>query len=276
MDRYYIGETKLPMLPYMANYLSKRRIVKMIINVKNCGANDVIDSRFVKKLGLNFVEDWYLYMNLLDREIVNEHIGNLINKERFININVPQLRCIDENDAGYINRFFNDSDGFTKENYYYVNQWFAVVKTMILDETSKVFELNQDDVKLYREKFVNFDRTVVNEVAFVVAQSYALGSFLSKADRDRIIEMIKPENYDKWNALITSQDIPAAAVTPLLITIQQEETIAVDEQHSDHVIEEEPQVAPQVVEEEKKVKKQPRNAIKFEKLVGGKEKKKDA
>ena len=276
MDRYYIGETKLPMLPYMANYLSKRRIVKMIINVKNCGANDVIDSRFVKKLGLNFVEDWYLYMNLLDREIVNEHIGNLINKERFININVPQLRCIDENDAGYINRFFNDPDGFTKENYYYVNQWFAVVKTMILDETSKVFELNQDDVKLYREKFVNFDRTVVNEVAFVVAQSYALGSFLSKADRDRIIEMIKPENYDKWNALITSQDIPAAAVTPLLITIQQEETIAVDEQHSDHVIEEEPQVAPQVVEEEKKVKKQPRNAIKFEKLVGGKEKKKDA
>jgi len=264
------------MLPYMANYLSKRRIVKMIINVKNCGANDVIDSRFVKKLGLNFVEDWYLYMNLLDREIVNEHIGNLINKERFININVPQLRCIDENDAGYINRFFNDPDGFTKENYYYVNQWFAVVKTMILDETSKVFELNQDDVKLYREKFVNFDRTVVNEVAFVVAQSYALGSFLSKGERDRIVEMVKPENYDKWNALITAQDIPVAAVTPLLITIQQEETIAVDEQHSDPVIEEEPQVAPQVVEEEKKAKKQPRNAIKFEKLVGGEEKKKGA
>lgn len=268
MDRYYIGETKLQMLLYIANYLSKRRIVKMIINVKNCGANDVIESRFVKWLKLDFVEDWYLYMNLLDRDVVNEHIGNLINKERYINVNVPQLRCIDENDTEYINRFFNDPDGFTKENYYYVNQWFQVVKTMLLDETSKVFELNHDDVKLYREKFINFDRTVANEVAFVVAQSRALGSFLSKGDCDKIIAMVKPENYDKWNTLIAAQDIPAAAVTPLLIVIQQEEVVTVDEQP---IVEDCPQQ--QTVEHVKT--KKPRNAIKFEKLVGNDEKKKE-
>lgn len=222
----------------------------LIATVKNVSDTDVIPERFLDKLGLEFIEPWYLYYNKLDTHAVNSHIAKLRDPERVINIDVPRYRCIDENDYNSIWDFFNHPEGFNQDNYYFVNQWFSVVKCMLIDSLAQTFNISKENIEQYREKVVNFDRIVMNEIAFALAQSRALGTFLNCEECDEILKWVAPQNYEKWNALIDAQVVPEEIKEYLRLEVKPEEKPAEDA--PDEVESEEPQM---------------RNAIKFEKLI---------
>lgn len=232
----------------------------LITTVKNVSDVDVIPERFLEKMNVEFLQPWYLYYNKLDIAAVNSHIRRLRDPERVINIDVPRYRCIDENDYNFIWAFFNQPEGFNQENYYFVNQWFSVVKCMLIDSLAQTFNISKENIEQYREKVVNFDRIVTNEIAFVLAQSRALGTFLNCEECDEILKWIAPNNYEKWNTLINAQVVPEAIKEYLRFEIDAKkpedapahDTAAEDPNEFKEVETEEPQM---------------RNAIKFEKLI---------
>ena len=249
MIRYYRYESK-----YTNVYKEDKNM--LTTTVKNVSVTDVIPERFLDKLGLEFIEQWYLYYNKVDIHAVNSHIKKLRDAERVINIDVPRYRCIDENDYDAIWNFFNKPEGFNRDNYYFVNQWFSVVKCMLIDSLAQTFNIPKESVEQYREKVVNFDRIVMNEIAFTLAQSRALGTFLNCEECDEILKWIAPNNHKKWNTLIDAQVVPEAIKEYLHFEIETEkpvnDTAAQDPDEFKEVKTEEPQM---------------RNAIKFEKLI---------
>ena len=222
----------------------------LLTTVKNVSVTDVIPERFLEKMNVEFIQPWYLYYNKLDIAAVNSHIKKLRDSERVINIDVPRYRCVDENDYDAIWNFFNKPEGFNKENYYFVNQWFSVVKCILIDSLVKTFNISEECIELYREKVIKFDRIIMNEIAFTLAQSRALGTFLNCEECAEIMKWIAPNNYAKWNALIDAQVVPEEIKEYLRLEVKPEEKPAEDA--PDEVESEEPQM---------------RNAIKFEKLI---------
>lgn len=222
----------------------------LLTTVKNVSVTDVIPERFLEKMNVEFLQPWYLYYNKLDIAAVNSHIAKLRDPERVINIDVPRYRCIDENDYNSIWDFFNHPEGFNQDNYYFVNQWFSIVKCMLIDSLAQTFNISKENIEQYREKVVNFDRIVMNEIAFALAQSRALGTFLNCEECDEILKWVAPQNYEKWNALIDAQVVPEEIKEYLRLEVKPEEKPAEDA--PDEVESEEPQM---------------RNAIKFEKLI---------
>lgn len=222
----------------------------LLTTVKNVSVTDVIPERFLEKMNVEFLQPWYLYYNKLDIVAVNSHIAKLLDPERVINIDVPRYRCVDENDYDAIWNFFNKPEGFNKENYYFVNQWFSVVKCILIDSLVKTFNISEECIELYREKVVQFDRIVMNEIAFTLAQSRALGTFLNCEECDEILKWVAPQNYEKWNALIDAQVVPEEIKEYLRLEVKADENPAED--------------TPAEVESEEP---QMRNAIKFEKLI---------
>ena len=250
MIRYYRYESK-----YTMSIKGGQNMLTTI--VKNVAITDVIPERFLDKMGIKFIEPWYLYYNKVDIQAVNEHIAKLLDPERVINIDVPRYRCIDENDYDQIWSFFNKPEGFTQDNYYFVNQWFSVVKCILIDSLTKTFNLSEECIELYREKAVNFDRIIMNEIAFVLAQSRALGTFLNCEECAEILKWVAPNNYEKWNSLIDAQVVPEAIKEYLRLEVKENEK----------PVEDAPAQDPDEFKEVKSEEPQMRNAIKFEKLI---------
>ena len=121
---------------------------------------------------------------------------------------------------------------------------------MLIDSLAQTFNISKENIEQYREKVVNFDRIVMNEIAFTLAQSRALGTFLNCEECDEILKWIALNNYEQWNALIDAQVVPEEIKEYLRLEVKTDEKPAED--------------APAEVESEEP---QMRNAIKFEKLI---------